>query len=209
MSPILPTTYFGSIFQFALAAQHKAYQVDGFEHFVKQSYRNRCEIYGANGLLKLIVPLKKWNNHSSSKDIEISYDENWQNLHWRSIESAYRTSPYFEFYEDDLKPLFFLQENNLFSYNLQLENELKELLQIRSSSSISSSYEASEPDWRKIIHPKNKELVGKKNFPTYIQVFESKHHFLANLSILDLIFNLGPNSKNYLENLSLEAWQKK
>ena len=209
MSLILPTAYFGSIFQFALVAQFQEYQVEGLEHFVKQSYRNRCEIYGANGLLKLVVPLKKWKNNTLTKDINLSFDENWQNLHWRSVESAYRSSPYFEFYEEEIKPLFFLKEDNLFNYNLYVENELKELLQIESKSSIKAEYSASEPDWRKIIHPKNIEIHKKINFPNYIQVFESKYGFLPNLSILDLIFNLGPNSKNYLENLSLEAWQRK
>lgn len=209
MHQILPTSYFGSIFQFALIVQHKNYQVDAYEHFIKQSYRNRCEIAGANGSLKLIVPLEKWKNHCPTRDIKISHDENWQIQHWRSIESAYRTSPYFEFYEDDLKPLFFLEESHLLKYNLQVEAELKALLQIGTEQQLTTSYEASSPDWRIIIHPKNNEIIEKVDFPIYIQVFESKFGFIPNLSILDLIFNFGPNSKNYLENISLEAWQKK
>ena len=209
MPLILPTSYFGSIFQFAIIVQNHTYHVDGLEHFIKQSFRNRCEIYGANGKLKLIVPLEKWKNHSLTQEIRISYDENWQLQHWRSIESAYRTSPYFEFYEDDLKPLFFLKESSLLEYNQQVENELKALLQIGTKHQLTSTYEPSAPDWRKIIHPKNDEILEKIDFPNYIQVFESKFGFIPNLSILDLIFNLGPNSKNYLENISLEAWQKK
>ncbi len=208
-SLILPSSYFGSIFQYALLAKAKEYRVDGFEHFIKQSYRSRCEIYGANGKMSLIVPLKKWKNHCLTKDILVSYDDNWQILHWRSIESAYRTSPYFEFYEEEVKPLFFLKEERLIEYNRVIEKELCQLIQLPVDFIQTAEYIESSPDWRQIINPKNKELKEKNLFQSYIQVFESKFEFIPNLSILDLLFNLGPNSKNYLENLSLETWQKR
>ncbi len=200
---ILPTAYFPSVSHFALIAQSANYQVEAFEHFVKQSYRSRCEIYGANGKLNLVVPLKKWRNHSLTKEVEISYDEPWQKLHWKSIESAYRTSPYFEFYEEDIKPLFQLEIASLLQYNLKVERELKEILSVDSTNLTTVEYQKEEVDWRKLIHPKHNANDLNVDFPKYIQVFEEKSGFIPNLSILDLLFNLGPNSKTYLEQLRL------
>jgi len=199
----LPTSYFAPILQFALINLNEEYQLEAKEHFVKQTYRSRCEIYGANGKLALVVPLKKWRNHTPINEIEISYDEAWQNLHWRSIESAYRASPYFEFYEEDLKPLFFLETALLLERNQILEDSMKEIIGITASTVLTSKYETQQNDWRKKIHPKNKSEELGVNFPKYIQVFEEKHGFIPNLSILDLLFNLGPNCKTYLEKLSI------
>lgn len=200
---VLPTAYFPPVLHFALIAQSSTYEIEAFEHFVKQSFRSRCEIYGANGKLTLVVPLKKWKNHSLTHEVKISYDEDWQKLHWKSIESAYRTSPYFEFYEEELKPLFNLQFESVLEYNQKIEQELKDILAINPKASITKEYREAEVDWRKHIHPKNKKKDLAVNFPKYIQVFEEKHSFIPNLSILDLLFNLGPNSKSYLEQLSI------
>ena len=205
---LLPSSYFGPALHFALIAQHNEYAIECKEHFVKQSFRSRCEIYGANGKLKLIVPLKKWHHRDTIDSVAISYDEDWQKLHWRSITSAYRTSPYFEFYEEVIKPLFFLKINSLVAYNQEVENTLKQLLKLNARENYTESYQEQSTDWRKLLHPKNKELYGKVSFPKYIQVFEEKCGFIPNLSILDLLFNLGPNSKTYLENIDLR-WQKR
>lgn len=205
---LLPSSYFGPALHFALIAQEERYAIEYKEHFVKQSFRSRCEIYGANGKLKLIVPLRKWHHRDTMDSIAISYDEDWQKLHWRSITSAYRTSPYFEFYEELIKPLFFLETKSLLAYNQEVENSLKQLLKLKAQESYTVSYEARETDWRKLLHPKNKELYEAVSFPKYIQVFEEKCGFIPNLSILDLLFNLGPNSKTYLENIDLR-WQKR
>jgi hypothetical protein len=206
---ILPTSYFGCIFQFAIIAQEEEYRMEAYEHFVKQSYRNRCEVYGANGKLSLTIPLKKWKNHCISKDIEISFDENWQNQHWRSIESAYRASPFFEFYEEDLKPLFFRKERFLLEYNQLLERELKEMMKLDSKMDFTNSYASTNADLRQFIDPKNSSLFTAVNYPKYMQVFEEKAGFIQNLSILDLLFNLGPKSTDYLKTIRLEKWQKR
>ena len=204
----LPSSYFGPILQYAIIAQNKEYAIENHEHFVKQSFRSRCEIYGANGKLSLIVPLQKWKNHDPINTIFISKEEEWQKLHWKSIQSAYQTSPYFEFYEEEVKPLFFLAEESLVAHNKHIEEEVKDLIGIQSQSHETESYTQSGVDLRKLIHPKNKEITSVVAFTNYIQVFEEKHGFIENLSILDLLFNLGPNTKTYLENLSI-PWHKK
>lgn len=200
---ILPTAYFASIYQFALQAKQTEVFLDGKEHFVKQSYRNRCEIYGANGKLSLIVPLKKWKNHSNTEDIKISFEDNWQHVHWKSIESAYRTSPFFEFFEEEIKPLIYNKEDNLFLRNLKITKELNALIGINQQISITDSYEAQIPDYRITIHPKRKDFYNGLTFKAYIQVFEEKNGFLPNLSILDLLFNLGTECKSYLNNVQI------
>ncbi|MBL4707673.1 MAG: WbqC family protein [Flavobacteriales bacterium] len=198
---ILPSSYFSSIFQFALIAQEKKYEIEYYEHFIKQSFRSRCEIYGANGKLSLVVPLQKRRNNTPIQNIKVSYEEKWQHLHWKSIESAYRASPYFEFYEEDLKPLVFLKIESLLERNQVLETEIKSLLGITTEVVQTSLYSPSQPDYREKIHPKNKDLLLAVKFPKYIQVFEEKDGFIPNLSILDLVFNLGPESKSYLQNI--------
>lgn len=205
----LPTAYFPSIFQFSLQVQHP-FLIDATEHFEKQTYRNRAEILTANGPLKLSIPLKKWRNHTPVQEIEISYDENWAAHHWKSILSAYSASPYLEFYQDDLKPLLFTQTPSLLEYNTMLQKELYALLSIKGSFNFAEEYVEQEVDWRKLISPKNKELKQVLSFKKYNQVFEDKFGFIANLSILDLLFNLGPQSLSYLQQLNIpEEWLKK
>lgn len=200
---ILPTAYFPSIGQFALAFQAGAYLLEKQEHFVKQSYRNRCEIYGANGKQKLVVPVK-WRNHSPVHEVELSYAENWQKLHWKSLESAYRASPFFDFYEEEFRPYFEQKEiQYLLEWNSQLEQRVCELLDLKIEVKETESYKTSHPDYRKLISPKKKTFSQKLDFPPYLQVFGDKHGFIPNLSILDLLFNLGPESTTYLENLKI------
>lgn len=198
----LPSSCFAPILQYALIYDAGNYRTERKEHFIKQSYRSRYQIYGANGLLNLVVPLKKWKNRTLIENIEISYDEDWQQLHWRSIESAYRASPFFEFYEEEIKPLVFSKEINLLLRNSQIEQAICKLIGISSTVTFTESYDQQEPDWRTIINPKNKTEIESVSLPKYIQVFEDKHGFIPNLSILDLLFNLGPESKPYLTQLN-------
>lgn len=198
---ILPSAYFPPVSLFSLLVKTPDAKTEAHEHFIKQSYRNRCEIYGANGKMNLIIPLQKWRNHTGIQDIKISFEENWSVLHWRSIESAYRTSPYFEFYEEDIKPLVFDQSEFLLERNQLITKEIGALIQCDLSQEFTDKFEQQKPDYRQIIHPKNKEPLQGVDYKKYIQVFEDKHRFIPNLSILDLVFNLGPDSKSYLQNL--------
>ena len=202
---LLPTSYLGNISYYChMIHSSNELVIEVYEHFLKQTYRNRCTIYGANGKLDLIIPLKKWKNHTAIKDIEISYDSNWQKLHWKSIESAYRSSPYFEFYETDLKPFYFGKETKfLLDFNGQLQEKILELIDVQLELETSTSYAVSNEvsdDLRMYFNPKKETDL---EFQPYIQVFENNHGFIKNLSIIDLLFNEGPQTSYYLNSCGL------
>lgn len=199
-SILLPTSYFPSIQYFMLMAAANEVFIEVHETYPKQTYRNRCEIYSANGKLALTVPvIKPQGNHSKTKDIAISDHQNWQIIHWRAIESAYAKSPYFMYYCDDLKPFFEMPAKNLVQYNLLLLNFILDLMGLKISVNFTESYEKSPDgivDYREIMTPKKPFSV----FPlkAYYQVFETRYGFLPGLSILDLLFNEGPGTKEIL-----------
>lgn len=204
---LLPTAYFGPVFLYSLYIHNPNYELETKEHFIKQSYRNRCEIYGANGKLNLVVPIQRWKNHTPTEEIKISKGEDWQSNHWKSICSAYRCSPYFEFYEEELGELFFKQFDLLIDLNSFIEAKMIMLLKMNISPIRTEHYtncEEDENDYRHLIHPKNNLFWSKIKFPQYMQVFASKYGYIENLSILDLLFNIGPNSLDYLKNLNKE-----
>ena len=168
-------------------------------HYQKQTFRNRTEIYGANGKLKLTIPVEniKSQNHQKEKDVCIANEIQWQKQHWKSICSAYKSSPYFEFYEKDLEPFYEKKAIHLMAFNLKILLKIMELIQAQ------LNYEFVEWDENKhhrmdfLINAKKKIALKAK---PYTQVFENKSGFLDNLSILDVVFNLGPKSSNYLKN---------
>ena len=169
-------------------------------NYQKQTYRNRCSIHGANWKLNLIIPVEhhKTKAHVKDNEVCIKWDENWQKQHWKSITSAYRSSPFFEFYEDELSAVFFLQPRTLAEFNLALLSCLSSWLEIEDNFLFAKSYTALTHKEEKLLNPKQEIELA---FPKYIQVFNSKHGFLPNLSILDLIFNLGPESHEYLKHV--------
>ena len=170
-------------------------------NYQKQTYRNRCSIYGANGKLNLTIPIqhKKDQTHQKDKEVKILWEENWQNQHWKSITTAYRSSPFFEFYEDELKEHFIKKSEGLMEYNLNLIEGVLSLLEIEIPFNFKESYSplsTTEESWI------NAKIQPQIRFPVYQQVFADKHGFIPYLSILDLIFNQGPQSLDYLENLN-------
>jgi len=176
--------------------------IDIYEHFVKQTYRNRCEIYGANGKLSLTIPLVKENEHTPIKNRKISYAENWQKNHWKSIESAYRSSPYFEYYEQEFYDFFHKKDFELLvDFNTALMQKIMEILELSVPLKFSEKYIENvntEEDLRLLTPKKELKILV---FPRYIQVFENKKGFIPNLSILDLLCNEGPQSVNYLQSI--------
>ncbi len=171
------------------------------EHFPKQTYRNRANIYSPEGILTLVVPVVKGSKtHTKIKDVKISYDFEWQRLHWLSLTACYRRSAYFEYYEDDFAPFYNKQKQPtyLFDYNQELLQMLLKFLKVKTELTYTEEYHASYesiPDFRTSIHPKKDMELQQK---PYFQVFEERQGFLRNLSIVDLLFNQGPQSINYL-----------
>lgn len=175
------------------------------DNFQKQTYRNRAFIAHSNGILMLTIPIKhsKDKNRQKTKEVLVENDFPWQDQHWKSLQSAYRTSPFFEYYEDDLKPLFKNSVENLMKHNLNIFEVLCELIGIDVEISKTSAFEKNFDgiDLRNLIDSKK-----KSDFVTepYTQVLNANHGFLPNLSILDLLFNEGPNSLTFLERQSLQ-----
>lgn len=200
---ILSTAYFAPIQYFAKLVLHNKIVIEQHENYTKQSYRNRCNIYGANGKLTLSIPIKKNHNQKTrTKNIEISYDTNWIKNHLKTIESAYRSAPFYEYYTDNIFELIKSNSKYLFDFNLKVLYKMLEILEIETSIEFTNEYEEDVliADYRDTIHPKLNYDEFDKNFnlKPYYQVFSDKHGFIPNLSILDLIFNTGPEAKSIL-----------
>ncbi len=165
--------------------------IDQHEHFIKQTYRNRCQIYGPNGIQSLIIPVKHQNlSHSPVKDTRISFDVPWNKIHWKAICSAYRNSPYFEFYEDEFKNTFEKPNEFLFDFNYKLMELIFNIFRIKKSISLSENFEKETTlsvDFRNIFHPKKKLI----NINPYHQIFSDRFGFINDLSCIDYLFNVG------------------
>ena len=166
--------------------------------YQKQTFRNRTEIYGANGKLKLTIPIvhSKEKERQIDETVVIHYENSWQQKHWKSLENAYRSSPFFEFYEDDLYPFYHQKFEKLMDYNIKL---IKMVLHLLNSEVKLLFNEETDDDFDDLIIAKH---GLKKKTPLYHQVFQFKHGFISNLSILDLLFNLGPQSLEYLKKVN-------
>lgn len=185
-----------------LIAQHGDVVFEAHEHFIKQTYRNRCTIYGANGAQDLIIPVLKKSAKIPVKDLQVAYAENWQHNHFMAIQSAYKSSPYYDFFEEDIKALFVKKEKYLLDYNILfiewIAKTLKLNLQTRYSDSYVHQYDSNTNsntiDARNTISPKNETIT---EHPRYLQVFEEKHGYKPNLSVIDWIFNDLQGARSY------------
>ncbi len=197
---LIQPPYFGDVAHYTVMAKADEIYFESADNFQKQTSRNRTHIMGANGLLMLNVPLKhnRAGNRQLTRDVRIENSFPWQDLHWKSLCSAYRSSPYFEFFEDDLQPLFVEKQAFLLDFNMKtilLVSDLIKIDHVEIFHTDEYTMDPGEPfnDYRYLIQSKK---VKFKNEP-YQQVFD-KLDFLPNLCILDLLFNLGPQAKPYL-----------
>ena len=203
-SILLSAAYFGPIQYYSAIVKTEKVYIEQFENFIKQTYRNRCVILGGNGPIQLIVPVLKGRGPKTLiKDLQISYDTDWQRNHWRTIFSAYSSSPFFEYYKDDIQPFFETKHKFLLDFNLKIHENVCELLEIENSPMLTDDFERVPEgtiNLRESISPKIKTHSEKHFQPVkYTQVFSEKLGFMPNLSILDLLFNEGPNGYSVLE----------
>lgn len=198
---IIHPTYFPNVAHFAVMLQNPIL-FEVHDNYQKQTYRNRMYLYGANGKQLLTIPIKhtKDSGHQKYKDVQIEYNFNWQKQHWKTIQTAYRTSPFFEFYEDDLAPVFNTAFKFLLDFNLNTIEAVTQCIDVNLILEKTSQYQETYPlktDFRFLVNAKKEPIF---NFEDYVQVFHLKHGFIENLSVLDVLFNLGPESIQYLEN---------
>lgn len=201
---LLSTAYLAPIQYYAhLYAAHEAIEDRG-EHYVKQTYRNRCYIATPTGAQPLTLPIVRDGAvHTAVRDIRLSDHGKWQHLHWTALTSAYESSPYFEYYADDFRPLYEQHFDFLVDFNDALRQTVLSLLSLDKNITLSNEYVTPTPemtDLRSIISPKQSLEADTAFRPTpYYQVFKERTGFIPNLSIADLLFNMGPESRLVLK----------
>lgn len=197
---LLPVFYMPPVSWFSvfLEAENEVV-LEQFENFPKQTYRNRANIYGANGRLSLIIPMAH-NGKREIKDLEISYREDWRTLHWKSIKTAYQSSPYFEYYEDKFKKIFDLKEKFLLDFNLKGLEIIQQILKTEKAHSLNEEYIRNPEaiDFREKFSAKK---PSEFEMEEYYQTFSDKFGFLEDLSVLDLVCNKGPESLAYIKKI--------
>jgi hypothetical protein len=200
---VFPTSYLPSVNYFLQLVKQDNIVIDIHEHYIKQSLRNRCKIYGANGKLVLSVPIiKRENPRTPVKDIRIAYNLPWQKIHRRAIESAYNSSPFFLYYQDDLISFYEKHFTFLYDFNAELLQLLFDQIGAKMLVKFSDSYLEKSPDIKDFRNYFSlKENADNAVFKKYTQVFSIKFGFIPNLSVIDLIFNLGPETLDFLTTL--------
>ena len=217
---LLSTTYFGPIQWYQKLYRAEEVFIEQWESFQKQTFRNRCIIATTNGIQALTVPIEGHASKSTVnnkqltintiKDLRISDHGNWRHLHWNALKSAYGESPFFDYYQDDIRPFFEQRWDYLLDFNEAIREKMCELIDILPKVSYTESWreecggwsvitpQSSIIDYRMAINPKHPEPDPDFTPKRYYQVYEQKHGFLPNLSVLDLLFNMGPESIFYL-----------
>lgn len=195
---VFPATYFGSIAYFKELAKHNHVILEAKEHFPKQSYRNRCDILAANGILALSIPVERPNGSKTSMDlVTIPDTENWRARHWRSIKSAYQSAPFFDHYGMEVEELIMRPETNLLQFNTVITGRIIDWLDLEVTLEHSTDFHPPiENDPRDVLGRKDTSNSFEK--APYIQVFPGDEGFKETLSILDAVMCIGPMARNLL-----------
>lgn len=202
MDIYLSTAYLAPIDYYAKFVMGTRIFIEQYDHYMKQTYRNRCTIVGANGPIPLSIPVEHASGAKiATKDIRIAQHGNWQHMHWNTIVSAYNSTPFFEYYQDDFYPFFHKRYDFLFDFNEQLRTTILDLLGISETTILytdtyKTTFTDNELDMRDAIHPKKDWRESDPYFHSeeYYQVFDQKFGFIPNMSIIDLLFNMGNES---------------
>lgn len=201
MKILLPIFYLPPISWFSeFLKEENEVVLEQFENFPKQTYRNRTNVYGANGKLSLIIPIHH-TGERCIKNLEISYVEDWQKLHWKSIKIAYQSSPYFEYYEDKLKQIFSVQPTSLIEFNLNALKIILQILKVEKDYSLTTEFEKT-PDAVDLRERFSAKKESEYHLPEYYQTFSDKLGFIKDLSILDVVCNIGPESATYIKKVT-------
>ena len=206
---LLQTTYFGPIQWYQKLYRYDHSMIEQYDSFQKQTYRNRCVIATANGTQALTVPIEHLplTSHPSPlvKDLRISDHNQWRRVHWNARQSAYSESPFIEYYADDLRPFFEKKCDFLIDFNEDIRQKVCELIDFKPSVEYTKEFTSDNSfqtsvifDFRDVINAKHPLPDADFTPKAYWQVFQHKHGFLPNLSILDLLFNMGPESVFFL-----------
>lgn len=209
---LLSTAYFPPIQYIALVVNSKCALIEEHENYLKQSYRNRCIILSAGGPLVLSVPVLIGSFHKSPvRDIRIDYSKKWQNVHLRGIASSYRSAPYFEFYFDDIEKIVTSGHKYLLDLNwnttVTVLNMVKSSVPVKATDEFTGAFSMNN-DYRYIISPKPHRNIAAFDFLPYTQVFSDRFGFIPGLSIIDLIFNKGPEALEYLLKIQIIKVEK-
>ena len=203
---LLSTAYLAPVEYYTKLLAYDRIRIEQYDHYQKQTYRNRCTIASPSGPLALTVPTVKPSTLKCfTRDIRISDHGNWRHLHWNALESAYNHTPFFEYYKDDFRPFYEQRYEFLTDFNEALCRLVCSLIDFSPSLERTADYMVQPPDtddFRERIHPKKDFRTEDPAFQPcpYYQVFQEKLGFLPNLSIIDLLFNMGPESLLVLRN---------
>lgn len=198
---LLQTTYFGPIQWYQKLYRYDRVFIEQYDTYQKQTYRNRCVIATANGLQALTVPVEAAGEKCLVRDIRLSDHNQWRRVHWNALLSAYSESPFFDYYADDIRPFFEKKYDYLVDFNEAIRQTICHLLDIQPLVTYTADYQQQPEgvaDFRDVIHAKHPQPDADFLPRRYWQVFERKHGFQANLSVLDLLFNMGNESIFYL-----------
>lgn len=194
---LLSSAYFGPVQWYQKLHRYDRCFIERYDNYVKQTYRNRCVIAATGGPQTLTVPIERYEGRKClMRDIRISDHGSWRHLHWNALVSSYGESPFFDYYADDIRPFFERRWEFLFDFNIEITHTICSLLDIRPTIELTDEYLQTEDvcadDFRDAIRPKHPLTDATFSPRPYYQVYAQKHGFIPNLSILDLLFNEGP-----------------